>query len=325
MVQIASFIAVAGMMAFIMSLGFSDPRLYPAVFAVLLILSVPFGLLPYAVARHAGRVGWREAAIAGLLAGGLFGIIFFLLQLGGTYSSSAGGVALWKDGWPTFAGLAQSAALCGLYAAIGGLGGLLLRALVPSDLLMASRFPLRPYWRDVLPLALAIAALAAVPITEQATRDRSCFNPFRAGDAPRNVTPNLSLRLHVSKSQWPDVASSFAAFAKANGWRSRGQTEIREDWNWFQYEACREPVVNIIILQIPLDDAGGLIVSVTTERPEITWEADVQRLIGLLARHGRITRDRLMVTRRLPGWAQAIPIEPEAPPIPPSTAAPAAR
>ncbi len=325
LVQAAAFTAVAGLMALLMSFGLDGPRMYPAVLVVVMVLAIPFGLIPYALARRSGRVGWREAAMAGLLAGALFGLILFLLLLGGTHSSSQGGVALWQNGVSTVAGMAESAAIGALCTVIGGLAGLLLKYLVPPDLLFSTRTPMRPHWRDALPLALAIGAVAAVPISEQATRDRSCFNLFRSDDAPRSVTPNLSLRLHVNKSQWPDVARSFAAFAKAKGWQSRGKTEIREDWNWFQYEACREPGVKILLLQVPPDDAGGLIVSVTAARPDIAWEADLQRLIGMLARHGPITRDRQTETRRLPSWAQAIPVEPEAPPTPPSMAAPAAR
>jgi hypothetical protein len=170
LVQLAAFTAVAGLMSLLISLGLGGHRLYPFVFTVVLVLSIPFGLLPYAIARRAGKLGWRDAAIIGLLAGTLFGLLVVFGQPVGMHSSSDGDIALSRDGVPTLHFMVQSAAFCGLCAAIGGLGGLLLKCLLPPDLLLRTRTPIRPQRRDALPLAVAFATVAAVPIIEQDTQ-----------------------------------------------------------------------------------------------------------------------------------------------------------
>ena len=326
LVQAAAFIATAGVLAGAMAPFQDGLKFYSAIFIALLVLSVPFGLLPYAIARHAGLVRWRHAAIAGAVPGLLLGLILFFGQYGSLDSSSVGEVVLWQDGLPTAAGIAQSVAIAGLLSGIGALAGMVLKGVIPPDLLEARREPMRPRWRDGVPLSLAAVALAFMPASEAITRDRTCFNPFRGNNAPRSVSSVAGIVLHAGSSSWSAVAKDLEAHAKARGWLYRGTTDIGPGWTWFQHEICREPGIQIMVQHAPtFYSTDLLLVSVTVERNDIVWQSDLEQLVPVLKRHGRLTRDRLVETASPPAWYLALPIEPEAPATPPSTVAPTGR
>lgn len=157
-VQFAAFIATAGLMALLIAPVLQGWEIYPAVLLVLVVIGVPFGLLPYAIAHRLGLVAWRHAVQAGLWAGGVFGLISILIGISARYRTLAISAEMIGDGL----------LLMLLPCSIGVIAGLAMRALVPADILHRSAAFRRPQWRDALPLGLAVAAIALVPICDWA-------------------------------------------------------------------------------------------------------------------------------------------------------------
>lgn len=299
LVKGSAFVAAAGLLTPIVAPIFDMRTGHVAVFVVLTLLALPFGALPYGIARPLNRTGWRDTALIGLAVGVFFGLF-----------------QLFDFSQPLGRRLMASLAVSGL----GVAAALLVRVLIPPDLLGEAIVTRAPRWRDFVPAALVACTMIALPELDWASRDRSCFNVFRNSREPRSVASSATFYVDADRSIWPAVADTIAAAARTKGWLYRGKTEIRPDSLWFQHQICREPGVQILIMQAPFRKADTLTVSVTVEQPRIDWQADAQWLVMLLKKHGRVTRGRQPAGLELPAWARAIPVSLDDSPTPPSAA-----
>ena len=264
---------------------------------------VLFGAVPYMLAGpRFGR--WRTAALMGLLPGLLLGLFVALASLGSLNGPGK---------------FATSVLLLLFFVVLGVTSALLVRALVPADILGDSRDPARPHWRDALPLVAAASFLATMPLNEERPLALGCF------ESPQSAMPVAEFYLRVPEDQLRALAKGLSSHADGKEWAIHGTLVDASDHLVFAQSICLKRGLEVgLERDYPLRN-NRLRVTVFVEDAGTGWQGDVRSLLEILGRAGPLTRKPGRTVKAPPAWYLAMPVEPDLPPIPPSGAAPAGR
>ena len=319
LVQAAAFVGAANILSVLLFVVFARwpsidqlttvREFSPFVLAGLII----FGAVPYTLAGpRFGR--WRIAALTGLMPGLLLGGCLALLTLGSESSREVMASQGIKGDKAALELFATSGSLFLFMVGMGVAGALLVRALVPADILDESRNPARPHWRDSLPLVVAASAMATIPLDEERSIAMSCF------ETPQSTIPVADFYLHVPEDQLKLLAKSLSSHANANGWTIHGTVRDTRDHLFFAQSVCLKPNLEVgLERDHPLSNSR-LQITVYVQSADIAWQTDVRTLMLILGRAGQVTRKPGREVEAPPSWYLAMPVEPEAPATPPSAA-----
>lgn len=306
-VQAAAFVGAANILTLLLVLVFArwpavgQPPMLREAGAFVLGGLILFGAVPYMLAgSRFGR--WRTAVLTGLMPGLLLGGFVALANLGS------------QNGVEKFA---TSGALFLFFVGLGVTSALLVRALVPADLFNDSRNPARPHWRDALPLLAAASVIATIPRDEQRSIAMECF------ESPRSAVPVADFYLRVPEEQLKALAGTLSSQANGNGWSIHGTVHETGDHLFFAQSICLKPDLKVgLEREYPLSN-NRLRITVFVQNADIAWQTEVRTLLLILGRAGQVTRKPDRNVEAPPSWFLAIPVEPQSPATPPSTALPA--
>lgn len=199
----------SGAAASVFSLVTGEVRFFPIAFVFILVAAAVLGLPIYAAVRHANRVNWKSAAIAGFAIGAIIPAIIVFTGPAADQASS-NGVPSVVDGAYTSAGWIEALFFVSGFGFLGVLGGLLFWFGLASFADRRNRQDLddrdattRAEWRAVALSAAALAFIGAAVAIPQVTKDRSCHNTLR--DGRTSVSPVASFELKVGPEQWMQV------------------------------------------------------------------------------------------------------------------------
>jgi hypothetical protein len=249
LLSLGTLVAAAGAAAALITLFFSDIRIFPAVFIVTLVISGVLGLPLYFYLWSKQKVSARNALITGFLVGAVVPAMIVLLGPAAD-EASIGGSATVVNGRYTLNGWLQNLLFVGLFGVAGSIGGLLFWTLArgreghvekPEE--QGKELTGK---RALVRVSLALLAVAAAFIIPQATKDRSCHNSMR--DGRTSIGPVAAFNLRVGYDQWEAVAAEVHWFAREGSWSTLSDVRPNTDFKWFQISLCREPGTNILII-----------------------------------------------------------------------------